>query len=228
MTIQSFMRPHMVNFSRDTEYTSDKQLEKNRQRKINTERIAFWEQPQNRGPIDGSHDLVDSLPYPFLNYVGMFKNRDVLEIGPGRGRQYDYLKESTRFYSIADISNEILSEECFDLIGTKILITDYKQEATTQFDVVHFWYVLHHVREEEVEMFFDFIYRHLHENGLVLFNTPQLQNDREIYLGDGISTTYFSLPHILKVMEKNFRILVKKEINEKSTGHLIIGEKIGV
>ena len=194
---------------------------------INTERINFWEQPQNRGPIDGSHDLIDSLPYPFLGHEHLFEDNDVLEIGPGRGRQYDYLKDLVAYYSIADISNEILDEACFDLVDDKILLSDYNDNFATQFDIIHFWYVLHHVREEEVEMFFTFIHRHLVEKGLVLFNTPQLQNDREIYLGDGISTTYYSLTQILKVMEKHFNILVTKEIDQKSTGHFIIGEKIG-
>ncbi len=191
------------------------------------ERSKFWNEPKNRGPIGGSHDLKDSLPYPFLGYDSLFAGRNVLEIGPGRGRQYAYLKSIVKSYSICDISMEALTgEACFDNVKIRRFhFETYDADFGADFDIVHFWYVLHHVLKEEIDQFFQFVHRHLKDKGLIMFNTPQLQNDAESYPGDGIGTTRFAIPDIIEAMYNKFDIKVVKQIEMKSTGHLFIGEK---
>ena len=188
------------------------------------ERILFWEKSQNRGPTNGIHDLEGSLPYPFEGMEYFFKNKNVLEIGPGRGRQYDRLKDIVFTYAICDISEEALNEKCFAGLH-KYLLCEYNQHLGTAFDVIHFWYVLHHIFQDELYAFFGIVYRHLEFGGVVLFNTPQLQNKRSDYPGDGIGTTWFNLESILYCMGKRFKILRIVLINKKSTGCLVIGRK---
>lgn len=192
------------------------------------QRKEFWGKRKNRGPIDGSHDISGSMPYPFEAHVELFKSKDVLELGPGNGRQYDVLKDVVKRYSVCDISSEALGEGCFVNLS-KHLLYDYKQDLLETFEIIHFWYVLHHVTFSELDLFFGFVYRHLKVGGCVLFNTPQIQVDTKIYPGDGIGTTNFNLMLILKTLEVfNFRILNVEYINKESTGYLIIALKEGL
>ncbi|KKL92269.1 hypothetical protein LCGC14_1886400 [marine sediment metagenome] len=189
-------------------------------------RSQFWDKRENRGPIDGSHDLKDSLPYPFSGSEGLFRGRNVLEIGPGRGRQYDYLKGYVKSYSICDISVEaLIGEEYIVDIKDRFQFETYDADFEVRFDIVHFWYVLHHILKEEIDQFFDFVYRHLKDKGLVMFNTPQLHNVVGAYTGDGIGTTHFKLSDIIEALYQKFDVKVIRQIDFKSTGYLIIGEK---
>ncbi len=162
---------------------------------IDHERRAHWDVPTNRAPHDW-HDIADSLPYPFEGFEWMFYGKDVLEVGPGRGRQYERIKKTCGTYRICDISPAALLEPVFADVGARYLLWGYNDDFGCQFDVIHFWYVLHHVKRSELGDFFAFIARHLRRGGVALFNSPQTDKPEEWYAGDGIGTTMMSTTEI--------------------------------
>lgn len=191
------------------------------------ERQMKWAYRGNRGPITG-HDLVDSLPYPFedANIQTVFDNKDVLEIGPGNGRQYERLCGVVKTYCIADISADALAEPAFEGVAVedRFLLADWRQQLGKVFDVVHFWYVLHHIVRAEMTYFFEFVSRHLRDGGLVAFNSPEPQNVQGPLEGDGIGTTY-SDPDVVREVAPQFEVLVSASIQRKSTGHVFLMRK---
>jgi SAM-dependent methyltransferase len=163
-------------------------------------------------------NMSDSLPTPFMDYLDDFKDKSVLEIGPGGGRQFMVAYSLSAFYAVADISEEVLSNPFYKKIP-HFYIEDYSQRFLMTFDVVHFWYVLHHVLRKELDSFFGFVSRHLVEDGIALFNSAPLDYPKGGYKGDGISTTKFTLKEVVKALERNsLEVLSMDEINQKSTG----------
>lgn len=185
-------------------------------------RSAHWNLRANRAPRE-EHDLTDSLPYPFDRIEYLLHDKDVLEIGPGRGRQYDRLKSVVKSYSICDIAPECLEEPLFQPCRHRFLLKDYTDEFPCTFDVVHFWYVLHHVKANELGAFFAFAARHMNRSGIVLFNSPQIGNTIEWYTDDGLGTTRHTEAAIYDAMSQHFRIFVCEEIDKLSTGWLFGG-----
>lgn len=136
----------------------------------------------------------DSIARPFealANYASLFRGRSVLEIGPGEGRQSVALRPLARSYAIADIVPAVLKLAVHE--GTdRHLIRDYaKDDLGTRFDVVCFWYVLHHILRSEADAFLAFIMRHLKPGGVVLFNAPHANPAHELadHEGNGLQTT---------------------------------------
>lgn len=191
------------------------------------ERRKVWGERRNRGPANG-HDLRDSLPYPFDN-VGiapMFDRAGVMEIGPGNGRQYDRVRERTRLYCIADISQSVLMEPVFSEADGRFLIDNWGQDFSVRFDVVHFWYVFHHVRHDEMFDFFNFVHRHLRCGGLAAFNGPQPINVQGAREGDGCGTTYSDPGIVTAVAAPIFRTVMVVNLDMNSTGHVYLMQKI--
>lgn len=186
------------------------------------ERRWLWDHRGARGPESG-HDLHDSLPYPFedAGIRPIFKGKKVLEIGPGNGRQYERVMCDASLYSICDIALTVLSEPVFSDVSDKFLVEDWGQSFGKSFDVIHFWYVLHHIRQDEMKSFFRFVERHLNRNGLVAFNCPQLINVQGAPEGDGLGTTY-SDPTIVSEMAAPLEIIVSLHLDKKSTGYVFL------
>jgi SAM-dependent methyltransferase len=162
--------------------------------------------------------MTTSLVCPFEEYLDDFKDRSVLEIGPGDGRQFNIVYPLSSFYVVADISNCVLSNDLYQYIP-RFNIVDYKFSFPYAFDVVHFWYVLHHVLKEELYDFFNFVFRHMENDGIALFNTAPLDYPRGGYKSNGISTTKFK-PSVIRsaLTNNNLTIVSEKEINRDSTG----------
>lgn len=186
-------------------------------------RRRHWDKSSNRAPRDG-HDMTDSLPYPFEGTEHLFAGKDVLEIGPGRGRQYDRLKGIARSYAICDISQEALDEPVFAGVPWRFLLSDYG-ERFGLFDVVHFWYVLHHVKPRERSDFFGFVAAHLRPGGFVLFNSPQVGNERGWYANDGMGTTWIDEGLIRRVCSRHFVTLTIVKQDRLSSGFLVVARK---
>ncbi len=169
--------------------------------------------------------MTDSLPYPFENagIQNIFDGMDVLEIGPGNGRQYERAHNRTKSYCLADISEEALMEPVFDDVApsNKFILSSWEQSLGRQFDVIHFWYVLHHVMLIEMKDFFSFVRRHLRSGGLAAFNCPEPQNVQGFYEGNGTDTTY-SDPSIVQLMARPMEMLMAAPIQMKSTGYVIL------
>jgi|GEM_PF-2896093 len=143
-------------------------------------RSEFWTE-HHRVPCQG-----DSIPRPFEaipNWRSVVSGKDILEIGPGEGRQSVAMRPLARTYSVADISPRVLQLPQH-AAGERHLIRNYAtDDLGTKYDVICFWYVLHHVLRSEVDAFFDFVRRHLRRGGAVLFNSPHAV--AEEYLADG-------------------------------------------
>ena len=131
-------------------------------------RRSFWE----------THHVIekqgDSDPFPFLhieNWYESFIKKDVLEIGPGDGRQMFILATMANTYSIADISDVVLKKHQNTAANT-FLINTWDDNFERSFDTICLWYVFHHVLDTEFESFVSFLSRHLKENGSLVFNVP--------------------------------------------------------
>lgn len=191
---------------------------------ISDERRSHWDDPKMRAPYD-YHDMSDSLPYPFEPVEGMFKDKRVLEIGPGRGRQYQRLRIRVKSYAICDITLKALLEPVFDGVVNKYLLRSYADDFELRFGIVHFWYVLHHVKPDEVPSFFAFVVRHLVPGGYALFNSPQTGNAREWYTDDGIGTSYLTAEYLHSCCTSDFSEVESRTQDERSSGYLFIARK---
>lgn len=182
-----------------------------------------WNQRKARAPYDTHHDMTDSLPYPFENagIYPIFCGRDVLEIGPGNGRQYERLSKKAKSYCIADIAPNGLAESVFRTATEKFLLEDWNQNLGRTFDVIHFWYVLHHIRLGEMPDFFSFVHRHLKSGGLAAFNCPMPINVTGAPEGDGFGTTY-SDPMVVQNNCRPLNILMSLPIGQKSNGYVFL------
>jgi SAM-dependent methyltransferase len=185
----------------------------------------LWGHRGARGP-EGGHDLCDSLPYPFetAGVQDIFNGKDVLEIGPGNGRQFEHVSRRSKSYCIADISKSALDEPVFKGASEKFLISDWEELLGRVFDVIHFWYVLHHITQGEMRQFFLFVSNHLRDTGVVAFNTPQKINVQHDPRGDGCGTTY-SDPVIVHERLETLKVVRAVLVDRKSTGYVILLQK---
>lgn len=168
----------------------------------------------------------DSVKIPFGKYIEFFKDKKVLEIGVGEGRQFEVIIDIAGEYAIADISQKVLDELMYDNIKCKYLIKDYSDNFNNQFDVIHFWYVLHHILPNELSDFIGFLCNHLKINGVVIFNTPYLDYDSGNYNPNGIKTTEFTVEEIRNKFKSQFDIIVEDNSQwERSNGYVIIARK---
>ncbi len=186
-------------------------------------RRAYWNEPTNRAPRD-EHDLTDSLPYPFEGHEWRFYHQCVLEIGPGRGRQYERLRGTTSSYVVCDISPAALLEPVFAGVP-KYLLCDYRDDFVGRFNIAHFWYVLHHVKSEELGDFFAFVARHLRLGGLALFNSPQSTNTPEWYTEDGVGTTWMDVNKVRETYTPHLETVGVYNQNSRSSGDLFVVRK---
>ena len=152
------------------------------------QRSAFWK----------AHHTVtcqgDSIarPYEALpNYQRLFQGRSTLEIGPGEGRQSAALRQFAADYAIADIVPAVLKLPVH-AGAAHHLIRDYAiDDFKVRYDVVCFWYVLHHVLKDEGDSFIAFVARHLKPGGAAIFNAPHANPAHELAAdeGNGCQTT---------------------------------------
>lgn len=188
-------------------------------------RQHHWDKPENRAPRE-DHDLADSVPYPFSGFEHLFVGRDVMEIGPGRGRQYVVLSSIAKSYAVCDISPTALEELVLADATHKLQLRDYGDDFAVRFDVIHFWYVLHHIRVSEMEDFFAFVARHLRQKGIAIFNSPQDGNPREWYTDDGIGTTWMDSNVVIGASQRSLSVVKCCRYDERSTGFVFVMEKV--
>ncbi len=187
-------------------------------------RIEFWTK------ADEGRTKGRSMPHPFMSHPEMFQSKDVLEIGPGWGRQFKQLDPLVSTYCVADICQKVLDRKVYKDID-RVLIEDYQQDLNTKFDVIAFWYVIHHILGSELDDFFSFLNRHLYVGGSVFFNCPGDEFDQEIgspenINGDGIKTTPHGLKKIKNMLQKyRFKISYSKDIALNC--YVLLAEKIG-
>lgn len=181
-------------------------------------RAKFWGemQPEN---FSGA-----SLAFPFQGRESLFEGKNVLEIGPGAGRQFEKLSKLANRYSVADISKEVLDKEIYEECP-RYLITSYEMKLPKgKFDVVHFWYVVHHVKPSELEQFAEFVSKHVKAGGHVLFNTLSLEHmptkDLE---GNGKMTSPHPQDKVVEVFSRHFAITHQEFLSRDC--FLVVGVK---
>lgn len=188
------------------------------------ERVGFWSE------ADICRTQGKSISNPFKSHIEIFELKDVLELGPGWGRQFEQLGPLASTYCVADICQKVLDREVYKDID-RVLIEDYQQDLNTKFDVITFWYVIHHLLSSELDDFFDFLNRHLYTGGSVFFNCPNDEFEKEIdssedINGDGIKTTPHGLKKIKNMLQKyQFKISYHKDIALNC--YVLLAEKIG-
>ena len=148
-------------------------------------RRTFWDQGhviQRQG---------DSDPFPFLHvkdWYDSFVRKDVLEIGPGDGRQMFILATMANTYSIADISEAVVKKHK-DKVAQSFFIKTWNDDFDTSFDTICLWYVFHHVLNNELETFVSFLSRHLKDGGSLVFNVPTIGQEKP----DATNTTPYDV-----------------------------------
>lgn len=183
---------------------------------INQNRIDFWDKHHVTYFQGGSTPLpIASIPM----WQDLIKNKAVLEIGPGDGRQTNQLYTLAKEYSVADISKLVLENFDFD---NKYLISDYGINFNKQFDIILLFYVFHHVLPEELEKFIYFLTIHTKITGKLCFNIPTCYDVD----ADGTTTTKYNVGEF-KLLLKNNRLEILEEINESVDNYLFLVKKNG-
>lgn len=143
----------------------------------------------------------DSKSFPLeevANFSEYYSGLDVLEIGPGEGRQLHTLHPLAKTYSIADIS-EVVVKRFEGLVDNVYHIRDYETDLDRKFDNISLWYVFHHVLPEELDSFLCFIDRHLMIGGYLCCNLPVNHGSKN---ASGCNTTIYDLDETVDRMIK--------------------------
>ena len=92
-------------------------------------------------------------------------------MGQGGGRQFKIAEPASGGYAITDISPVVLANPLYARVP-HYRIQDYIAPRIWlgRFEVVHSWYVVHHLHPEELEAFFRFMATCLQYGGVALFN----------------------------------------------------------
>lgn len=173
---------------------------------INNERIKYWTN------IHFEHrPRISTLAHPFEDHVDVFKDKNILEIGPGEGRQFKKIQPLSKTYAIADISQKLLEDDLYKNVD-QYLIKDYNEDFDRKFNIITFWYVLHHVLEEELQDFINFLKRHLVTTGFLYFNSPNNIIDPDAIGSNGILVTNYSSINVKNIlMESGFTITLEDD-----------------
>ena len=170
---------------------------------IKKERIDWWD---TRHKIDYQGQTRTNY---LDNNLDLFIGKKVLEIGPGEGRQYNKVSKISADYYVMDISQKVLDNYPQD---KTILINSYTPIEQT-FDIVHFWYVIHHVIPEELEEFLNFVVSM--SSGLIMFNAPYGEayknKGADHCKDDGMATSIHSLDKIESLLGNNVVRVYEKE-----------------
>ncbi len=189
-------------------------------------RVGFWSE------ADTQTTQGKSISNPFKSHIEIFESKDVLEIGPGWGRQFEQLRPLAFTYCVADICQKVLDRDIYKNL-TRFIIRDYKQDLGMQFDIITFWYVIHHILGSELEEFFDFLNRHLYVGGSVFFNCPsdtfsQANGSPKDMDGDGIKTTSHGIENIENMLKKyGFEISYQSNEALAQNCYVFLAEKTG-
>jgi hypothetical protein len=182
-------------------------------------RIKTWDE-KHTIPLQGT-----SNPEPFRltpNWTNLYNKLVVLEIGPGEGRQTNVLKPYSSEYYIADISLEVVKKH--NVTGS-FLLDGWDNKLDVVFETICFWYLIHHVKLDEKDDFFNFILRHLVEGGNLHFNYPEgVLHSRGT--GDGIGTTSWSKEIIQECLEKHGFIFGPTYKGNHPNNNVISGTKL--
>lgn len=150
------------------------------------DRVDFWSDQSRLNRFDDK--WINAEIITALDHLEIFNCKDVLEIGPGIGRQFTMFKEYTNSYELADISSKVLDNDIYKLHYCNVIKT-WSDRLKVKYDIITFWFVIHHVTYDEIGAMIKFCYRHLRPKGLVIFNSPIKNQSRKMYKANGMRTT---------------------------------------
>lgn len=168
-------------------------------------RRNFWSDQLRLNGFDNNwinDEILDAL-----DNLEIFKDKDILEIGPGSGRQFTVFKKHANSYELADISEQVLDNEIYKSYD-KNVITTWSDRFGAKYDIITFWFVIHHITHDEIGAMIKFCHRHLRSEGLLIFNSPMKIRSSKMYKEDGIRTTPWGKDEIIKHFERGkFKII---------------------
>lgn len=163
------------------------------------ERSKFWSDPEKLSRPNLK--WYDDKTLEAFNDFKIFKDKKVLEIGMGLGEQFKKISPFAKEYHIADISESNLNNPIFDKC-TKFLIKSWKLDTHNKYDIITFWYVVHHSYKEELRPFINFLMKHLKKEGLLIFNSPLEHRHSTRFYEDGIRTTLWLKGEVKSIFQE--------------------------
>lgn len=191
------------------------------------ERLEYWQNahPWLKEKVDSETEFLDN----FISKTNWSMNTNILEIGPGGGRQMKkvaWIKHKN--YYVADISPNV----CNDYMNS-LLITwpEYKENLTEKVQLVHCWYVIHHVLKDELDNFINFINRQLTHGGSFIFNYPDFNRTMrpQDFANDGYGpsgTAKHTRQEIIDSLEKNDMTVIEEKRDSNSHTFAIWAKRI--
>ena len=191
-----------------------------------TKRSEFW----------NHHNIIyhqgNCQKDPFIltpNWQSLYQGKQVLEIGPGEGRQFKILLPLTSSYDIADISPDVVRNPIYKQTHKQSLLTSWDLSLNTMYDTICLWYVFHHVLKSEAAGLISFLSRHTKHGGFVHFNCPQIVSHSGLSVnqdGNGRETTPWILKEILDLFTKpDWIVSYRTSTNDLSNGFVILAQK---
>ena len=154
----------------------------------NRDRLKFWNKV---GPVSRVGKGDEDFPYKaYDEWESFFKDKNVLEIGPGAGKQLNEVASLATEYSVADVADLVLKlyPEKKNRKSYKIDF-DFSNSIRKKYDTIVAWYVVHHVLREEIDGFIDFLSSTLKKDGVAVFNIPDRDHGNTAADNDGTKTT---------------------------------------
>lgn len=160
-------------------------------------RAEFWSDMKR---LDYKDRWINNDMWNLLRHGLIFEGQDVLEIGPGIGRQYEVFRPFARSYAVADISDSVLS--LYKNKSTeRIKIGNWSGKYKDGFDIIHFWFVIHHILKSEAGDFLRFVMMNLRKDGMIIFNAPTGENATR-FKEDGMKTTPWEKDEVYNLFHK--------------------------
>jgi len=128
-------------------------------------RKAFWKSHYS------CMGLSPVMPYDGFGWRQLVAKHDVLEVGPGGGRQFDLVAPIAASMAVADIVPEVLAMPRY-ADAQRYLLKQYSIPRREGYDVVMCSYVLHHVLKKEGPAFVQMLADVLRIGGTLLLNAP--------------------------------------------------------
>ncbi len=182
-------------------------------------RISFWSSETRLNNFDSN--WISPKIIEVMDDLKIFQGKNVLEIGPGVGRQFTLFKDLAKSYDLADISSDVLSHPRF-LQNKRKVLTSWSDRLKVKYDIITFWFVIHHVRKDEIGAMIKFLHRHLRQDGLVIFNSPLYNRNGRKDRSDGIHTTRWRESEVISHFSSGRFLLVEGPIEHKKDEFLIM------
>jgi len=132
-------------------------------------RIKFWSAHY------GDTGAGDPAPFMELSHwQDLFKGKDILELGPGAGRQAFVVMPLANEFGVADIVQDVLElplyADCWQYLLTTYRIDNRDRDPS--WDVAMAWDVIRYVPRKEGAAFIRMLAGALRTGGMVMFNAP--------------------------------------------------------